>query len=209
LNLTTVVNVESSHASKFGIEYLKTDYRLEKYKHLLNKKLLIFGGAWMPFLKSDEEKINQPNSEISKIFPQLQKKRCTGLFNTISVSPFHQMIACCGLTIGYIKYLWLGNTKKYSLKFLYEYQFQDFLKIWLFTEGPENILKFCRNKLTLPPIDTTNWHICQICVEIFRDEQNILVLQQNYKEVFSNVMLKYSLLRKKYLKSIYYKKLQS
>jgi hypothetical protein len=58
-----------------------------------------------------------------------------------------------------------------------------------------NILKFCRNKLNLPPIGTTRWHICQICVEIFRDEQNVLTLQQNYEEVFSNVMLKYSLSR--------------
>jgi MoaA/NifB/PqqE/SkfB family radical SAM enzyme len=203
LELTTVVNVESSKLSKFNIEQLKNDYRLEKYKHLLDKKLHIINGVWMPFLKSGEEKIDSSNDkdlENSLIVFQ-KKKRCSSLFNTISIDPFHQAIACCGLTVEYIKYLHLGNTKKYSLKFLYEYQFQDFLKIWLFTEGPENILKFCRNKLNLPPIDTTKWHICQICVEIFRDKQNILILQQNYEEVFSNVMLKYSLLREKYLKT--------
>jgi organic radical activating enzyme len=170
----------------------------------LDKKLHIIGGAWMPFLKSSEEKINLSNNEDSKdsLIILQRKKRCSSLFNTISIDPFHQAIACCGLTVEYINYLKLGNAKKYSLKFLYEYQFQDFLKIWLFTEGPENILRFCRNKLNLHPIDTTQWHICQICVEIFRDEQNILILQQNYEEVFPNVMLKYSLLKEKYLKSI-------
>jgi recombinational DNA repair protein RecR len=99
-----------------------------------------------------------------------------------------------------------NSADKYSLKFLYEYQFQDFFKIWLFTEGPGKILKFCRKKMNLPPLDTTKWHICQICAEIFRDEQNILVLQQNYKEVFANIMLKYSLLREKNLKVINVKK---
>ncbi|MDR3218420.1 MAG: hypothetical protein LBU22_05475 [Dysgonamonadaceae bacterium] len=203
LNLTTAVNVESSKLSEFSINQLKSDCRLEKYIHFLHKKLFLLGGVWMPFNKSTEEELNTFGEERKKELPillQQNKSRCSSLFNSISIDPFHQVIACCGLTVGYIPYLRMGLAKKYPLKFLYEYQFQDFLKIWLFTEGPEKILAFCRIKLNLPPIETTKWHICQICIEIFRNEQYILILQQNYGEVFQSVLLKYSLLREKYLK---------
>ncbi|MDR0506240.1 MAG: hypothetical protein LBH32_05435 [Dysgonamonadaceae bacterium] len=206
LNLAVAINVESSKLSQFNINQLKYDVRLEKYKSLFDKKLLIFGGVWMPFIKSTEEKLNTTSiynkNEKSPLILHHQKGRCASLFNTISIDPFHQMVACCGLTVSYIPYLRLGSVKKYSLHFLYEYQFHDFIKIWLFTEGPEKILQFCRKKLNLPSIDTTKWHICQICVEIFRDKQNLSILRQNYGDLFPNVMLKYTLLREKYFKII-------
>jgi len=203
LDLTTVVNVETSKLSHFTPNQLKTDSRLEKYQHLLGKKLFIFGGIWIPFLKSTETQLNTLKNEkrdTPSITIQKKENRCSSLFNTISIDPNHQVNVCCGLTIQYNSYLRLGSAQKYPLKYLYEYQFQDFLKIWLFTEGPRKILNFCRNKREMPPIDTSKWHLCQICLEIFRDEQNILTLRQNYSEIFPSIMLKYSLLKEKYFK---------
>jgi organic radical activating enzyme len=208
LNLVVAVNVESSVSNKFNTKQLESDLRLEKYKPLLRKKLFFLSGAWMPFLESAEKKANAyKKNKDSPVILYHPQNRCSALFNILSIDPTNQVLACCGLTVSYISYLRLGSAKKYSLKFLYEHQFHDFLKIWLFTEGPGNVLNFCRKKLNLSQLDITKWHICQICVEIFRDEQNILILQQHYGEVFQSVMLKYTLLRKKYLKILNSKKL--
>jgi MoaA/NifB/PqqE/SkfB family radical SAM enzyme len=204
LNLLTVVNVETSKISQFNINQLKTDYRLDKYKHLFEKKLIIIGGVWMPFVKSTEFELNSSEKRQEKqIIWQEKIGRCTSLFNTISIHPTHYMNACCGLTSEYIPYLRLGSLKKNPIKFLYEYQFQDFLKIWLFTEGPKNILDFCFKKRDMPMFNVQRGiHICQICIEIFREKQNITILQQNYEELFSNVMFKYSILKEKYTKQL-------
>ena len=124
-------------------------------------------------------------------------KGCTTLFNTISINPYSQMLACCGLTSEYIIPLRLGSVKESEIKHLYESQFQDFLKIWLFIEGPMSILKFIYEKRKVQYGFITG-HICNICSEIFKERENIEILQLNYKEAMARVLLKYSL----YAKSI-------
>jgi hypothetical protein len=208
LNLSVAVNVETSKDSQFDVEQLKCDSQLTKYKDLFDEKLKIVPGIWIPFVKTTKKKSeNATKKDKSTIAINQSIGRCSNLFDSIHVYPTNQVYACCGLTIEYIPSLYLGSAKKHSLQFLYEYQFQDFVKIWLFTEGPKKILDFCFIKRELALLDTTGWHICQVCIEIFRDQQNILVLRQNYHEVFSNVIFKYSILRKKYLLNLKTKKL--
>lgn len=108
------------------------------------------------------------------------------------------MYACCGLTCIYTPYLYLGNLKKHSLSFLYNRQFDDFIKLWLFTEGPSKILDFIRSKQNNKDLsDNSEWHICQTCAEIFKNKENIKCIQKNYKEVMSNIAIKFSLLKRK------------
>jgi len=202
--LATVVNIESSNLSDFSSKIFLKDSRLEKYKHLINKKFFLIDGMWMPFLKSTELKLKSLNEENEKkplIYLQKNEKRCTSLFYAITITPNNQVYSCCGMTLLYNSYLRLGNAQKYSLKTLYEYQFKDFLKIWLFTEGPEKILTFCYQKRKINVNDTSKMHICQICFEIFRDKENISILQKNYSEIYTNVMIKYNLLKEKYNKT--------
>jgi MoaA/NifB/PqqE/SkfB family radical SAM enzyme len=191
LDLTTVINIETSPISDFTFKRLKEDPRLIKYfKKYGNNKLKILNSVWMPFTKSSEKEMND-NKKIKKNSIYL-RKRCTSLFSTISINPFHQVNACCGLTSEYTPYLKLGSAKKWTLKELYEYQFNDFLKIWLFNEGPQKIMEFISEIEPQKRIDTTGWHICQICAELFRDKEKIAIIQQNYNKVYSNILLKHS-----------------
>lgn len=191
LKLTTVVNVETSPMSSFNSKHLKEDARLVKYFEKYNgSKLMVINGVWMPFTKSTQKEIN--SDERSQKNDICLSNRCTSLFSAITISPFHQVNACCGLTSEYIPYLRLGNAKKYPIKKLYEYQFNDFLKIWLFNEGPQNIMDFVSEIEPKKKINTTGWHICQICAEIFRDEEILAIIQQHYKKVYSNIILKHS-----------------
>jgi len=202
LGMVTAINVETSDVSEFEIDDLKSDIRLQKYKNLFGKELLVLGGTWMPFKKSTEEEFrkNKESKDKKKKILVGQAKRCVSLFDAITINSTHKVHCCCGLASHYIPYLYVGSSKKHSLKFLYEYQFEDFLKIWLYTEGPKKILDFCLKLQGKPSIDTVDWHICQICAQIFQNEENIKILRENYQKVQLNVMMQYFILRKKRLK---------
>ncbi|GHT61477.1 hypothetical protein FACS189451_03590 [Bacteroidia bacterium] len=193
-NIATAVNIETNSISEFNSKKLKEDSRLKEYFEKYEDKLLIVDSIWMPFKTSTNNKIKDSLENKENVSSLCLKNRCTNLFGTITINPFHKMIACCGLTAEYTAYLDLGSTKKYPIKQLYEHQFDDFMKIWLYTEGPKRILNFIHEKLNTEPIDTSNWHLCQICAEIFQKEQHIEILRKYSSQVFTNVMLKYSLL---------------
>ncbi|GHT41717.1 hypothetical protein FACS189437_08970 [Bacteroidia bacterium] len=196
LNLTVVVNVETSNLSKFNTKQLKEDDRLKEYFETDNKKLFVMDSVWMPFKKTTEKEMKSvlDNDNVQKIC--LSNTRCTNLFSTITINPFHHINACCGLTSECTPYLKLGNAKRYSVKQLYEHQFEDLLKIWLYTEGPKKILDFIYEKRNIDPLDTSHWHICQICAELFNNEENIRFLQKNKDLILPNIVLKYTMLRK-------------
>jgi MoaA/NifB/PqqE/SkfB family radical SAM enzyme len=194
-NITVAVNIETNKISNFNSKKLKEDYRLKDYFSKYQEKFIVVESVWMPFKKSTSNKIKDNSSNNTKTTSVCLKSRCTNLFSTISINPFHKMAACCGLTSEYTAYLNLGNTKKYSIKQLYEHQFDDLVKIWLYTEGPKKILDFIHEKSGIKHIDTSNWHLCQICAEIFQKEQNIEILREYSSQVFANIMLKYTLLK--------------
>lgn len=193
LNLPVVVNIESAPSSSFKSEKMKTDARIKKYLDDTQKRLIIMNGIWIPINEPSEKENKEIDAIDNKIF--CTNGRCRTLFEAVSIDPYHRMSACCGLTSENNTFLQLGSTKKHLIKELYEYQFSDFIKIWLYTEGPLKILNFINHQKGVPPIDFTSKHLCQICNEIFQDRENILILRENYKSVFSNVMLKYILLR--------------
>jgi MoaA/NifB/PqqE/SkfB family radical SAM enzyme len=196
-NIATAVNIETNSISEFNSKKLKEDYRLKEYFSKCKDKFLVIESIWMPFRVSTNNKIKDSFSNNTKVTSVCLKKRCTNLFSTITINPFHRMLACCGLTSEYTTYLDLGSTKKYSVRQLYEHQFSDLAKIWLYTEGPKQILDFIHEKLNITEhTETTNCHLCQICAEIFQKEQNIEILRKYSPQVFPNIMLKYSLLNK-------------
>jgi MoaA/NifB/PqqE/SkfB family radical SAM enzyme len=195
-NIVAAVNIETNSISKFNAKKLKVDCRLKKYLSKYKDKFIVIESVWMPFKVSTNNEIKESSLNNIKISLPCLKKRCTNLFSTITINPFHKMLACCGLTAECTAYLDLGSVKKYPIKQLYENQFNDLAKIWLYTEGPKKILDFIHEKSNTEHIDTANWHLCQICADIFRKEQNIEILQEYGPQVFSNIILKYSLLNK-------------
>lgn len=197
LGLTVVVNVECSPISKFKETTLKEDERIKHYLKTepFSKRLQILSGYWMPFTKSTKEEVDKVEETLRVV---TSTSRCTSLFNTITITPNHEINACCGITSEYIPFLKLGNAKRSPIKDLYNQQFNDFLKIWLFNEGPQKIMDFISEVDPNKKINTNGWHICQICAEIFRDKEKLSILQNNYKKVYSNIMLKHVMRIKSY-----------
>jgi len=192
LGITCIVNVESHDKAKFKAEQIKNDERLIPYfeKSKNNNTIFSVGSSiWIKFNKDSDI------SYTTLLINNENNTACRSLFNTIVINPYAQMIACCGLSSERILPMRLGDVKKNNITSLYNTQFDDFLKIWLFTEGPLSILKFIYQKREISFGNMTG-HICDICAEIFKDSENIITLKSHYKEITSKILSKYSLILK-------------
>lgn len=190
LGLTCIVNVETHDNSKFDANIFLDDYQLRPYysNEKYEKPLRIDKGIWMPFDK--DVSISYEDIELKE---DITHKRCTSLFNNIPINPYSQMLACCGLTSERIKPLRLGSLAHNSIKDLYEQQFRDLIKIWLYIDGPYSILRYIYNKRNIEK--RIMGHTCYVCAEIFKENENIQCIKDNYKEIFSSVMFKLTLLK--------------
>ena len=186
--ITCVINVETHDNAKFSSKQFLTEEKLKPYfNNKDGNSLIIENGLWIPF-SSNSDVTNNSYTWVKRQAEQ----RCDSLFNTITINPFSKMIACCGLTSEYISCLRLGNLKKYTVKELYENQFNDLIKLWLFVDGPAKVLKYVQNgrgKICNP-----RGHVCEICASIFKDSENIKYILEHQNEIKTNVLLKYSLI---------------
>ncbi|MCE2615394.1 radical SAM protein [Phocaeicola oris] len=185
-NINVVVNVESSDDRNFNSKFLKEHSMLIPYIKI--GKLRILNGIWVQFKNK-----NNKDTEIPGISRFVMP--CYGgysnLFSTIAIDPDHRMLACCGLISKYSKYLDLGNLKTHSIKELYLNQFKDFLKIWIATEGPYEILNYISQFTSEDYKIYKSMHICQVCNKVLNTPRYINILRKEYKKVYSNVMFKY------------------
>lgn len=190
LGLTCFVNVEIHDNCSFNGDMLQNDPRLVDYFDVTkySKPLRIERGIWIPFVENNNisyDKLNQKED--------LNKKRCSSLFTTLPITPYSQLMSCCGLTCEYITPFRLGNLQNKTIKELYESQFRDFLKIWLFVDGPYAVLQYLYDKRGIKR--NLKGHICYMCAEIFKDENNIKYINDNYDTIMPSIMLKYLLLK--------------
>ena len=149
-------------------------------------------GLWIPFVQSEEIDANDhENSEsIKKIALTESYTRCKNLFSSITIDPNHRLLACCGITSKYIEYLDLGDVRQFSIKELYNRQFNDFMKVWLATEGAHRIMDFIAGYTDINEIYKTE-HACQVCEKIFGNPQYLQILRENHRKMYSNILLKY------------------
>ena len=183
LGITTLINVETHDNSKFDYKLLYQHKELQPYINKKESPLIINRSVWIPFTK---EKFSYNKSIIHK-----NRTTCNSILHTISISPNSEILSCCGLTSNRITYLILGDLKKASLHDLYLSQFFDFIKIWIYTEGPfviSNYLNTTFNKNI--PIHT---HICEQCKEILNNQHNIELLKNIPSDKKNNIFFKYIL----------------
>ena len=190
--LTVVINVESGSNRKFDSKFLLEDSDFKEY--LTSRKLMIVSGLWIPFTQSEEDSVE--SSETNKgVTVTDSYTRCQNLFSGITIDPNHRLLACCGMTSKHIAYLDLGDVRQYSIKDLYESQFSDFMKIWLATEGAHKIMDFIATYTDMDDNYKTE-HNCQVCEKILSNPQYLQILKGNYRNIYSNVLLKYFINRK-------------
>ena len=70
---------------------------------------------------------------------------------------------------------------------LYQRQYNDLLKLWLFTEGPTKMLQFCGAE------HPQNTHVCEDCLNLLLNEQHLRRLMSISQEKANSLMLSYQL----------------
>jgi len=197
LGLTCVVNIESHDNSVFTCDKMINDDRLVEYfnPYREGKVLQIKNGIWVSVDKNKQ-------FNYSKFSMKNEERGCSSLFSTITINSYSNMLACCGLLCEYISCLRIGNLKIDSLIFLYNNQFNDFMKIWLYVDGPYSILKYIHKKRGIL-VDSYPLHNCEVCAEIFKDRANIEYVRHHKNEIIPKVMLKYSFINKSITSNYY------
>lgn len=191
---TTCINVESGGRRKFSKDILVTDPDFASYLSYKNVSsigsLQVIGGTWMPF--TIESMSNIERFRDDEIVRQ-NCERCDNIFTSVNITPTHRLVACCGLPVNLIPFLDLGSVKKARIKELYENQFDDFMKIWLFVEGPYKILEFVAAKIGKDKVLELqhSCHSCFYCAALFTNTHYMEAAKAYYKEKFASIMMRY------------------
>lgn len=124
-------------------------------------------------------------------FRPFDGKPCDLLFKDIILTPYGDMLACCGIGSARIPQMRLGNIEKEPVRTVYERGFQDALKVWLRLEGPEALLQYV--------YDNSDIHLhecsaCKGCEEIFGNPEIIPFLKDHYDEWMDKILYKSTIL---------------
>lgn len=160
------------------------------YQYILNGDIQIENGIWMTDNSNKININNTPNYE--------NNKSCPNLFNSIPINPYGDVMTCCGLINERSPFFRLGNLlSQPNIKLIYEQSFKDFLKIWIHTDGPNNIIKILNSSQEWD-VQYKNRHICETCRDLISNPnienklRNILT-----HSLISNIILKYNILHSK------------
>ena len=191
-DITTLVSIETFNGARFDYNSFISDKMILNL--IENSKLQVVNASWIPM--KNEELLKTYERELDDKY---NYKGCDSLLAFLGLNPFNEVISCCGITMEYIESMKLGKISKDNLRDLHYNQFNDFLKIWIFTEGPEKILYFASDKNEKLKKYTKNIvHSCQACAYIYNSKDVQKTLLEHYKEVIPNILLKYELKMRNY-----------
>lgn len=150
------------------------------------KKLIVFTNVWM----SIDNRVNfeqaDSNNRFSSVYPF--PKGCNNVVTNIVVNPEEQLSSCCGLTFENIKEMKVGSLKTNTMKSLFDQQVDDFMKLWLHAEGPEEMMKFAKEKDPTIELPEKSFHICEACAYMYMDDKIRNALKNHYHEKVNDVL---------------------
>ncbi|MDE7180809.1 MAG: 4Fe-4S cluster-binding domain-containing protein [Muribaculaceae bacterium] len=189
------INIESSVSKFFMSRDLLEDYRIQKF--IDSGLIYIVNGHWVSASKTDDSITKRDSKHISSG----NTLRCTSIFSSPSILPNGSIIACCGLTSQDHESLILGNVLTSDLSCIFEKSIYDFIKLWIYTDGPYSLLEYC-NKVDphLPNIDK-GLHICEYCKFLYTNDDYFSTLKKYYRYKIPSLIGKYEILTKR-IKSI-------
>lgn len=178
--IKTLVTVEKDSVESRCFEEVQKNKTITKLSQ--SSLFGIQSNTWMPFHSDFKQRNDITRSKVHL------KTGCTQLFNNSVVTPHNLLAACCGLTIEHIPEMKLGDLHQYSIRELYKSQFEDFLKIWIHTDGPYNIIEKLMGAGYLEKKYGHINHSCQACVYLHQDPNIISKLESEFQHHLSSVI---------------------
>jgi pyruvate-formate lyase-activating enzyme len=188
----TLIVVEAQKERRVTVARLLENPHLQELQQ--NRKsngFRIIESAWMPM--DAGQIIDQPAGRVLNHQNIHQRHGCESVFRTIVVTPTKKIGFCCGLSRELIPELnaeWSDD----SLADLLAVAGSEFMKIWLFVDGPERILAWAASKD--PQIDWEGRysHHCHACLALYQDPRVRRAISLNYRERVDDVLMRYSFL---------------
>jgi MoaA/NifB/PqqE/SkfB family radical SAM enzyme len=179
----TLVTVEKDTEESACFKEIHTQLVEEQFFTKFSNLFRLQSNSWMPFHADAVTRVMDKPSEL--------RKGCSQVFRNVVVTPYDKLSACCGLTLEHIPEMSLGDLKQSDMKELYESQLDDFLKIWIYVDGPYEII----NKLLSNESDrylSSIVHHCQACVVLHKNEVVKEVLMRRFWEFVPDVLARFN-----------------
>jgi MoaA/NifB/PqqE/SkfB family radical SAM enzyme len=151
----------------------------------------ILESPWMPM--DARATIDQPTDRVLTRDNVRDRHGCTSIMNTIVATPAGRLDFCCGLSRERIPELnveWQDET----LADLLSEAGRDFIKIWLFVDGPERILAWAASKNADIAWEGRYAHHCHACLALFDDPVVRGTIAAHCRERVDDVLMRYSVM---------------
>lgn len=146
-----------------------------------NKRIELSFSDWQEY---NNETIHR-KGRAYRYRPYGESEPCKFIGNEIIISPYGDVMACCGIGLFRFPQIRLGNIEKEPIKEIYERTFQDALKMWIRCSGPKAVLQYVYDK---SEITFHHWGTdCQCCMEIFSNPEIIPFLRDTYDDWIHDV----------------------
>lgn len=208
LGMNVVIMVESFDNSSISSENLENHPLFQEIRGDGEKdsRLSIIQSPWMTrgesqhgnnerYVKAGDYIV--PNSENLVNRQNLSARRgCTSVLNTLTITPYERVGACCGLPREEIPELDIGSAREEGLEKCYETGRNDFLKMWLAIEGPEHILAWASENDPTIEWENLYGHQCDACRAVYQNPKVATVIKEHYREKLPDVLLQFVALDK-------------
>lgn len=186
---STVIMVELQKERHVTASDLTADPRIQQLLTLHRPRFHIIESPWMPM--SHEERIEQDKTRMLNRKNVHLRTGCTSVLTTSVLTPDHKIGFCCGLTRERIPELnapWEDG----SLEALIDQASHDFMKIWLFVDGPERILAWAATKDKRIKWEDRYSHHCHACLALFANPLVRTAIKSHYRERIDDVLMRYT-----------------
>ncbi|MFH0854948.1 MAG: SPASM domain-containing protein [Candidatus Omnitrophota bacterium] len=149
----------------------------------LKRRLILMKNVWMPFHK----KTDILNNEVP-----FKYEGCNNLFDNLVITPYGELSSCCGLTMNYIPEFRIGSVDENDLRSVYQKQYYDLLKLWLWLDGPAYIFK----ELSKQPkfrLKIVSPHACAICAQIYKNPSSRILVTQLINKKIDEIIFRASI----------------
>lgn len=172
--LDVQVRVETRLGKSDILEQLTHD---KAFMKLVNAKMIDMGlWEWREFNNG----IKHCKNSLLRRCPGLTSTPCTKLGKGINITPYGDVVACCGIASLRLPSMVLGNIWKESVEDLFERIFADSLKVWIRKEGPRAVLQYVYDYSNIRFRRSDEG--CSACFEIFDNPKILPFLKDTYDD---------------------------
>lgn len=184
----TVVMVELQRTRHVTAARLARDPRIREMLTDRGSRFQILESPWMPM--SHEMTIEQDEKFMLHRGNAHLRQGCNSVLTTLVLTPDRKVGLCCGLTRELIPELnedWGTG----PLQELVRTASRDFMKIWLYVDGPERILAWAAQKDGRIEWENRYAHHCHACLAVFADPLVREVIRTHYRERVDDVLTRF------------------